>query len=74
MKSFVSTFFIILIICGIFTFFFASLIFSNIWYATMLIALIISIVVTVFAGQESRIVKLEEKLDEFLSGETKSDI
>jgi Flp pilus assembly protein TadB len=74
MKSFVSTFFIILIICGIVTFFFASLILSNIWYATILIALIISIVVTVFAGQESRIVKLEEKLDEFLSGETKSDI
>jgi len=51
MKSFVSTFFIILIICGIVTFFFASLILSNIWYATILIALIISIVVTVFAGQ-----------------------
>ncbi len=63
MKKFLSTFFICLVLCGIGTFFFASLLISNIWYITVLISLILTILILVFSYYEERIEKLEKTVE-----------
>jgi cell division protein FtsW (lipid II flippase) len=53
-----------LVIVGVFTFFFAGLLFSSIWAWVVLIALVLSIAITAFMNQEERIEALEKKLED----------
>ncbi|MDD3706216.1 MAG: hypothetical protein PHC45_09180 [Clostridiaceae bacterium] len=64
MNGFISTFFVCLITCGIFTFLFAGLILSNIWYITIVVAFLLAVAITIYMNQETRIEELEKKMEE----------
>ncbi|RPF54337.1 hypothetical protein [Aquisalibacillus elongatus] len=67
MKEFVGTFFACLVICYVATFFFAYLILENIWIIVTLIALFLSVLITIFIKQETRIEELEKRVEKLLN-------
>ena len=73
MKNFLGTFLIILILCWIFLFFGGFLIFEHIWALVFLIAFAISVLITAFLHQESRIEDLETRLKALESPEQPED-
>ena len=62
MKSFLGTFAISLILCYIFLFFGGILIFQNLWAMLFFAAFIITILITVFIHQETKIEELEARI------------
>lgn len=72
MNGFVTNFFMSIVIVGVFTFFFAGLLFSNIWAMVILIAFVLSMAITAFMSQEDRIEALEKKI-ELLEGKESAD-
>ncbi|AET67835.1 hypothetical protein Desor_2233 [Desulfosporosinus orientis DSM 765] len=67
MKNFLGTFVISLILCYIFLFFGGALIFENFWAIIVFVALIITILTTVFIHQEIKIEELEARIKTFES-------
>lgn len=67
MKEFIGTFFVCLVICYVATFFFAGLILDNTWAIVTLIAFFLSVFITIFIKQETRIEKLEKKVENLLN-------
>ncbi|MGE4284693.1 MAG: hypothetical protein AB7G87_13445 [Clostridia bacterium] len=67
MKEFISTFFICLVVCGVATFFFAGLIFDNIWGIIIIVAFLLAVFITAFMNQDSRIEELEKKMEKLLN-------
>ncbi len=61
MKNFLGTFFICLILCFVFTFFFAGLLMDNIGAIIFLAALLLAILITLFMHLDARIEALEKK-------------
>lgn len=62
MKNFLGTFALSLIICYIFLFFGGVLIFENFWAILVFVALIITILITIFMHQETKIEELEARI------------
>lgn len=62
MKSFLRTFAMSLFLCYIFLFFGGAFIFENIWAILTFIALIITIQITAFVSQETKIEQLELRI------------
>lgn len=62
MKDFIATFIICLIVCYLFLFFGGVLIFENIWALLVFAAFIISILITIFINQETKIEELEKRI------------
>ncbi len=62
MKDFLVTFVISLILCYIFLFFGGVLIFENFWAILIFVAFIISILITAFMHQETKIEELEARI------------
>ena len=62
MKNFLGTFVLCLILCYIFLFFGGILIFENFGAILVFVALIITILITVFIHQETKIEELEERI------------
>ncbi|WP_400163237.1 hypothetical protein ACAF76_007130 [Brevibacillus sp. TJ4] len=67
MKEFLGTFFACLVICYVATFFFAGLLLSNIWAIATLIAFFLSVFITIFIKQETRIEELEKKVETLIN-------
>lgn len=67
MREFIGTFFACLVICYVATFFFAGLILDNIWAIVTLIAFFLSVFITIFIKQETRIEELEKKMENSLN-------
>ncbi|KUO53561.1 MAG: hypothetical protein APF76_12190 [Desulfitibacter sp. BRH_c19] len=67
MKNFISTFFACLVVCGVAAFFFAGLIFTNIWAMIIFVAFLLAVLITAFVNQESRIEELEKKMEQLLN-------
>ncbi|RSL30380.1 hypothetical protein D7Z54_26445 [Salibacterium salarium] len=66
MKEFIGIFLACVVICSIFSFFFLGLIVESIWALIILIAFVLSVFITVFVKQESRIEELEKKVEKLL--------
>jgi uncharacterized membrane protein YciS (DUF1049 family) len=62
MKNFMGTFAMSLILCCIFLFLGGVLIFENLWATLVFVALIITILITVFIHQETKIEDLEARI------------
>ena len=62
MKNFLGTFVICVILCYFFLFFGGALIFENFWAIFVLVVLIITILITVFIHQMTKIEELEERI------------
>lgn len=69
LKEFIGIFFTCLVICYIAAFFFAGLILNSFWSILILIAFVLSLFITIFIKQESRIEALEEKVKKLSSME-----
>ncbi|KHF37987.1 hypothetical protein [Halalkalibacter okhensis] len=67
MKEFIGVFFACLVICYVATFFFAGLILDNFWAIVTLIAFFLSVFITIFIKQETRIEELEKKVEKLLN-------
>jgi Ca2+-dependent lipid-binding protein len=67
LKNFISTFFACLMVCGVAAFFFAHLIFTNIWAIIILVAFLLAVFITVLISYESRIEELEKKMEQLLN-------
>lgn len=62
MKKFIGTFAICLILCYVFLLFGGALIFENVWAGLVLVVLMISIIITAFMHQETKIEELEARI------------
>lgn len=62
MKSFFGTFIMCLVLCYVFLFFGGGIILGNIWAALVFVALIITILITIFIHQETKIEELETRI------------
>ncbi len=67
MKNFISTFFACLVLCVVAAFFFAHLIFTNIWAIVIFVAFLLAVFITAFMNHESRIEELEKKMEQLLN-------
>lgn len=68
MKNFLSTFFICLVLCAVLTFFFAGIFIGNIWRIMVLVAFLLSLLITAFMHQDTRIEALEKKIEQLQNG------
>ena len=66
MKNFIGTFVISLVLCYILFFIYEVLIYRNGWAIILFVALIITIITTVFMHQEIKIEGLEERIKTLL--------
>lgn len=73
LKAFVGTFIKTLIVSVILLFLFGGLIFENLWGFIIFFALFVSILITAFMEQDSRIGKLENQLEQMLNDKKDSD-
>lgn len=62
MKGFFGTFIMCLVLCYVFLFFGGGIILGNIWAALVFVALIITILITIFIHQETKIEELETRI------------
>ncbi|MPM25367.1 hypothetical protein SDC9_71858 [bioreactor metagenome] len=62
MKQFLSTFVISVVLCYVFLFFGGALIFENYLVILVFVALIISLLITAFIHQETKIEELEARI------------
>lgn len=69
MKSFLSTFIACLILCVVLMFFFAGFFIGSIWRTVVLIAFLLSLLVTAFMHQDARIEALEKKIAQLQNGD-----
>ena len=62
MKSFLGTFVICFILSYVFLFFGGILIFENLWGIIALVALVVSVLITAFINQDTKIEELEARI------------
>jgi len=62
MKNFIGTFIGVFILCYFFLFFGGILIFENLWATLAFIAFVITVLITLFVHQETKIDQLEAKI------------
>ncbi|HQA59858.1 MAG: hypothetical protein WBJ82_06590 [Tepidanaerobacteraceae bacterium] len=70
MKDFLATFLIVLIFCYFFLFFGGVIVLENIFAGLVFVALVISILITLYIRQETKIEELEARIKNL---ETKSE-